>query len=420
MSGVDQRAVVVQLGARRRYAVPEALLAADRLECLYTDICLSEREAGWTAYFSKYFSAWKMDLSKRRVSDQLLARTRRFPSWAWDVRRAGRLMPDDLARFRATAAAHDAAGRKMLRSGFGNATHVVTMFGEGGPFLDAARARGITVVTDMNIAPSAEAIVAREYRRYPAWGNAISFFGESFRGIEGIVPVTDRVLETTDIFLCPSEFVRHDLVQNYGVSAARTRLVPYSVHPSWFSVENKPVPGRVLFVGSPDLRKGIHVVAEVAQRVRDRYPRSEFLIAGAVSREISAMREVSRLHFLGKLTSAQIREEFSKADVFLFPSIAEGSAGVTYEALACGVPVVTTFAAGSIVRNAIDGFVCKEPDTVAIADRVEHLISDRSLRASMASSARERAAAHDWTHFSRTINDAIFGRDMHRSSLIVG
>ena len=44
------------------------------------------------------------------------------------------------------------------------------------------------------------------------------------------------------------------------------------------------------------------------------------------------------------------------ADVFVFPSLFEGSAVVTYEALACGLPSIVTPNAGSVVRDGVDGF----------------------------------------------------------------
>ena len=48
--------------------------------------------------------------------------------------------------------------------------------------------------------------------------------------------------------------------------------------------------------------------------------------------------------------------------MFVLPSLAEGSAEVTYEAIAAGVPVVTTRAAGSVVRDGIEGRIVPERD----------------------------------------------------------
>jgi glycosyltransferase involved in cell wall biosynthesis len=75
----------------------------------------------------------------------------------------------------------------------------------------------------------------------------------------------------------------------------------------------------------------------------------------------------------------------------VLPSVAEGSAEATYEALAAGLPVITTEAAGSVVRHGIDGWVVPERDSVALAEAIERIIGDRHLRATMSLAARERA-----------------------------
>jgi len=84
-------------------------------------------------------------------------------------------------------------------------------------------------------------------------------------------------------------------------------------------------------------------------------------------------------------------EHYAWADVFLLPSICEGSATVCYEALAAGLPVVTTENAGSVVRDGIDGFIVPIRDAAAVVARLETLDRDRPLLESMARAARERA-----------------------------
>ena len=64
------------------------------------------------------------------------------------------------------------------------------------------------------------------------------------------------------------------------------------------------------------------------------------------------------------------------ADVFVFPSLFEGSAVVTYEALACGLPSVVTPNAGSVVRDGLEGFVVPPRDVEALAARMEQLGDD--------------------------------------------
>jgi glycosyltransferase involved in cell wall biosynthesis len=84
-------------------------------------------------------------------------------------------------------------------------------------------------------------------------------------------------------------------------------------------------------------------------------------------------------------------EHYAWADLFLLPSICEGSATVCYEALAAGLPVITTENAGSVVRDGIDGFIVPIRDPGAIAERLENLHRDRALLESMSRAALERA-----------------------------
>lgn len=403
-----QQAIAIQLGARRRYAIPMALLAKKRLEKFYTDICLSPREA---RAINAVISATRQsfDISRRCVPKELAAKTVRFPSWTMAMRSANHQTESDIGRLLSTQKAHENAGAKMLQAGFGNATHIVTMFGEGGNFVKEAHQRGLIVVTDMNIAPSTERIVFRECQIYPKWGKSISYFGELVSSEHSFRPVTDQVIDSTNIYLCPSEFVQADLIENYNVNKASTRLVPYSIHPDWFTVSNSPAIGYILFMGTADIRKGIHIVCEVASILKSRKSTLKIRVAGHVTPEVYALAKESGIEFMGKLTTPRIRQELSQADLVFFPSIAEGSAGVTYEALASGVPVVTTPEAGSIVRNNMDGIVMNMHDRENVADILEELVSDRVKRDAMSKSARAWALAHDWDNFADRLDAAVFG-----------
>ena len=63
------------------------------------------------------------------------------------------------------------------------------------------------------------------------------------------------------------------------------------------------------------------------------------------------------IELLGRVSHADMPARMASADVFAFPSLFEGSAVVTYEALACGLPSIVTPSAGSVVRDGIEGFL---------------------------------------------------------------
>ena len=102
------------------------------------------------------------------------------------------------------------------------------------------------------------------------------------------------------------------------------------------------------------------------------------------------------------------------ADVFVFPSLFEGSAVVTYEALASGLPTLVTPEAGSVVREGSEGFLVPPADVEALAEAMERLGSDPALRESMAVAARARAEEFDWPRYHLALIGALADATAHR------
>ncbi len=115
------------------------------------------------------------------------------------------------------------------------------------------------------------------------------------------------------------------------------------------------------------------------------------------------------LTFLGRVPRDRVRSEFQQADIFVLPSLAEGSAEATYEALAAGLPVITTKAAGSVVRNGIEGRIVLERDPDALAQAIEEITEDRALRNRMALAARARARDFTWHRYGEQLLAALAG-----------
>jgi glycosyltransferase involved in cell wall biosynthesis len=217
----------------------------------------------------------------------------------------------------------------------------------------------------------------------------------------------DVLLTRSDHFICPSPAVQDDLVTNFGIAQGRTSLVPYGVHRCWLTVETRPARGRILFVGEANLRKGIHYFAMAAARLRRTSRGYALRVAGGVTPRVAEQSLCRGLEFLGRIPRDRLREEFAAADVFVLPSLWEGSAEATYEALAAGLPVVTTRAAGSVVRDGIEGRIVPERDPVALADGVAEIVEDRDKRARMSVAARERARDYTWERYGERLVGAL-------------
>ena len=210
-------------------------------------------------------------------------------------------------------------------------------------------------------------------------------------------------MSVADLLLAPSEFVKSCLVEN-GAAEERVAIVPYGADPVAY------VPAR------PD-GEGFHVVPSWARSGTAReWPTCSTRGGACASPELaSRWRAGSRsrrwcgdlpagARWVGALSRERVRRLMSGSHAFAFPSLAEGSALVTYEAMAAGLPSVVTPESGSRVRDGADGFVVPRRDPAALAECLEALAADPSLRARMGASARERIErGFTWEHYRRRL-----------------
>src|SRR5262245_15644708 len=376
------------------------------LERFYTDIT---GDRGLGAVFSAAAVLPLVGKSARRLGARHLpfnirAKTKTFPgiSLVHTVREA-MVARDPAAECREGVRFSNALGRAMQRRGFGNATHMYSMLGECGPLFAEGKRRGLITVSEIYVPLSTERILTEERKKFPGWELNAPDYAAVCRGFES----EHASSLDADFAICPSEWVREDLVQNFGLPNERAAIVPYGVNPQWFSVRNEPVHGRILFAGTADLRKGIHYLAMAAGKLAGRGKRYEFRVAGNVERSLADREQCRHLRFLGRVPRAKIAGEFTAADLLVLPSLAEGSAEGTYEALACGVPVVATPEAGSVVRDDIDGRVVPSRDPEALANAIAEIVEDRQKRERMSRAARDRAHDYTWERYGERLLAAL-------------
>ena len=114
----------------------------------------------------------------------------------------------------------------------------------------------------------------------------------------------------------------------------------------------------------------------------------------------------AEVELLGSLPSAEVLQRLRSADLFVLSSHAEGISNAALEAMAMGLPVVTTNAGGmtEAVSDGIDGYVVPVRDIPALADRLKRLLTDVGQRERMGRSARSRVEAN----FSLTRQAEVF------------
>lgn len=213
-------------------------------------------------------------------------------------------------------------------------------------------------------------------------------------------------------FVCASTFTRRSLVEN-GADDSAIRVVPYGIDPERFHPdESRRAPRdsrlRLLFVGRINQRKGIKYLVEALQLLRT--DQIELTVCGRVVDGLELLRPLAdRVNIRPSVSAAELADAYRSADLFVFPSVAEGFGQVLLESLASGLPILSTThtAAPDLIDEGVEGFVVPPRRPDLIAERIEWALGHRSQLASMGYNARERAMQFTWQRFRAGIVSAI-------------
>ncbi len=180
-----------------------------------------------------------------------------------------------------------------------------------------------------------------------------------------------------------------------GFPEEKLFYLPRGVDVERFRPGTRPEKFRAVFAGALIKRKGIQHVLEL-------------WLVGFVHDEAKPFLKEFRRDNIRVVGFVRDLENYlNQGTIHIFPSQWEGSAKVTYEAAACGLPQITTREAGDVVRNGIEGIIVKPGDVNAIAAALEHLYRHREIVKEMGAAARRRVVENfTWDHFRTRLLDA--------------
>lgn len=207
-----------------------------------------------------------------------------------------------------------------------------------------------------------------------------------------------------DRVLAASEYVRDTLVAN-GVASERVAICPYGVDVERFrpaAARTDGRPFRILFVGQLSQRKGIKYLLDAFKALH--LDEAELILMGSLvgSGQWLKSYEGSFTH-ISHVPYQELPQYYQSADIFVYPSLHEGSALAIYEALASGLPVIATYNSGSVVRDGVEGFVVPIRDIEALKEKILLLYRDESLRQAMSVQARLRAESFTWQAYRQRL-----------------
>jgi glycosyltransferase involved in cell wall biosynthesis len=197
------------------------------------------------------------------------------------------------------------------------------------------------------------------------------------------------------IYLLPwSRFAKESLVSDYGIPEGRISIVPPGVNLKIWSPQGKTshVTGtsakntRILFVGGNFNRKGGDLLSNVARREEFQQYEFHFVTKGFDSQRGSNIF----IHDSLEPNSEALISLYRQADIFVLPTRSDVFSLACLEAMAMGLPVITTDVGGirEIVIDGENGFLVPAGDEGALLEPLRALIADTELRRRLGSSGR--------------------------------
>ena len=261
----------------------------------------------------------------------------------------------------------------------------------------------VKVLDQFDTAAEHARILMTEWRKWAGWSP------------EPYVP-NDRLLRRweeewriCDVVFANSEFTKSALVKQ-GVPEAKIAIGPLAYERPIASITKGPrssrEPLRVLWVASVNLGKGIQYLIEAARSLDA--GRFEFTVVGGI--EISRLgleAAPPNMRFAGLVPRSETARYYREADVYVLPTLSDGFAITQIEAMAHGLPVVTTPNCGHVVTHGVDGLIVAAGDSDALRSALDRLERNRDEVATMSRTAPGKARQFTLENATRQMVDGI-------------
>jgi len=209
----------------------------------------------------------------------------------------------------------------------------------------------------------------------------------------------EEEISLADFIFCPSPELKKSFM-GAGVPEHKLILTSYGCSPKRFPhfLSDKPLSDTitVIFVGDVCVRKGALGLLQAWEKAGIK---GRLMLCGSMEPTIAetCSRILARSDVIHRDYTRDIAFAYREADFFAFSSLEEGGPMVIYEAMAHGLPVLTSpMGSGSIARDGKDGIIVSPYDEEALVRGLQQLAGCAELRLRMSDSSRSRAQEFTW------------------------
>ncbi len=226
-----------------------------------------------------------------------------------------------------------------------------------------------------------------------------------------------KVARQLDPVIVVSESTRRDVARDFGIAPERLDLVYHGVDCELFRplphIERRPM--RLITTASADVPlKGLIYLVEAYHQLLHSYPDLELMVVGklregATADRLDQLGIRDRVRFVSDLTFEDIVGLYAEATIAVCPSVYEGFGFPAAEAMACGLPLVST-SGGSLPEVVGEaGIVVPPKDSEALVEAIKILLDDQELRHRLGHEGRERVARHfPWEKTARNVSQIYY------------
>lgn len=230
-------------------------------------------------------------------------------------------------------------------------------------------------------------------------------------------------LYAADCIIAGSDFVKKSIEARIKDTNIYNKIVvvPYGADTSKFVYKERDFSEgktlKLIIVACVTAGKGFEYLLDAMEMVKNY--NVKLTVIGKSSPEESDLRErlemMDNTNYVGVVPHEQISNYYADADVFVLPSLAEGSSLSVYEALASGLPCIVTNNTGSVIKDGYDGLIVKTKDAESIACAVKQFIDEPELVRTMSKNAGDTIRKYTWEHYENEIS-AIYKKRFEESN----
>ena len=271
---------------------------------------------------------------------------------------------------------------------------------------DFAKQKGITCFYDLPAVfyRTRYEIESLEAKLFPDLASTLQITQEPSWKIER----KEKEVELADHIFVASSNNKKSLL-TLGINPDKISVISYGAPIEYFHPQPKVDKCfRTIFVGRQSPQKGVHYLLEAWEDLQ--LPNAELLFVGSnlfpkgwLDRYGDQFRHVSSVPHLA------LNQYYSSGSVLVFPSLIEGFGLVLTEAMACGIPIITTenTAGPDIITDGVEGFIIPIRDVEALKEKLEWCYEHPKELAQMGKSARKKAEQLTWELYRQRLANKV-------------